>query len=735
MSDTSLLRFLGKLKELVWPKLSAMERDQFNRMAAGHAGGKAKADAMKSTGEDAIWAKVNKTAKGGCWEWTGASNDRGYPYIWVNGEARRAHRVVFELVKGTLKDGFQVHHKCGNTLCVNPAHMEQLNGDDHAKAEEPKTFPYKTVGSLPESVRDALPAPAQRVWMAAFNNTIDGGNEAQATRIAWGAVKNFGWKKGEDGKWVRANEDGIDAIVMSLEGANMNVFPLLAEISLKEDEATVQIFPEVGSYKHPKYGEIKVTDEFLNRIKANFDKKVYQQDLPVTVDLEHETKLSGANAWIKGLEHKGKDGMWATLGFTDRGKQLVKEDRYRYFSPEFYDKWVDPASNKEYHDLLIGGALTNRPFFKGMDAVMMMREDGLFLMGELDPTVRNGDDVTQGNGDDVTTTTTDATLHDGNDVNWDFTFAEMKIEDGQQYPAAAYLVVLDATKPSEWKLRIWETPELKVTKTQLGRAAAAFSPGGFRGQKVQLSPEDRKSALNKLRQLYAKLDVGPDELPAYIRGTMVEAEMGEVDIVAVLADMGIIETAGGNTMGMTEDETKQLTEATSAIKTLTERLEESDKAKEAAEGETKKALEGIAGLERDARSQRFTEMVLGRAEGSDGARWYGEIEGHVKFLEDLTEKFGPDSDQVKHYISGQQAAAAQLKESPLMKELGSSRVAQKSGTEAEVDSRIRKLTEDNKLSETEARMKVFEDDPALYQKMQNEAELNKPRLGHTNPED
>ena len=77
--------------------------------------------------------------------------------------------------------------------------------------------------------------------------------------------------------------------------------------------------------------------------------------------------------------------------------------------------------------------------------------------------------------------------------------AETKTENGVAFPARAFAFVPDAEKPSTWKLRVWEDLEKKVTVRQLGRAAAAFSPGGFRGQRVQI-PEDAGLRLQRLQE-------------------------------------------------------------------------------------------------------------------------------------------------------------------------------------------------------------------------------------------
>jgi len=64
----------------------------------------------------------------------------------------------------------------------------------------------------------------------------------------------------------------------------------------------------------------------------------------------------------------------------------------------------------------------------------------------------------------------------------------MKTDGGVEYPASCYLYVPDSQKSSTWKLRVCEMVDGKreTTVAQLGRAAAALSSGGFRGNKVQL---------------------------------------------------------------------------------------------------------------------------------------------------------------------------------------------------------------------------------------------------------
>ena len=96
--------------------------------------------------------------------------------------------------------------------------------------------------------------------------------------------------------------------------------------------------------------------------------------------------------------------------------------------------------------------------------------------------------------------------------------AVMKTDGGVKYPASAYAYVPDPKKPSTWKLRVknYKNGKLVLDRSQLGKAAAAFSPGGYRGQKVQLPSGDVKKVKNKLVKFYKQLGVSTKEIPSYL---------------------------------------------------------------------------------------------------------------------------------------------------------------------------------------------------------------------------
>lgn len=59
----------------------------------------------------------------GCWVWQRAKMPAGYGVM----KGCLAHRAFYEWYKGPIPDGFQIDHLCGNTSCVNPAHLEAVS--------------------------------------------------------------------------------------------------------------------------------------------------------------------------------------------------------------------------------------------------------------------------------------------------------------------------------------------------------------------------------------------------------------------------------------------------------------------------------------------------------------------------------------------------------------------------------------------------------------------------------
>ena len=98
--------------------------------------------------------------------------------------------------------------------------------------------------------------------------------------------------------------------------------------------------------------------------------------------------------------------------------------------------------------------------------------------------------------------------------------SETKRENGVDFPRAAFAYT-PSDNPSEWKLRLWETPAKKETARQVGMAVAALGKG-FRGNRVQIPAKARGAVIARVRRAWHKVHEKGDALPSVLR-----AEAGE----------------------------------------------------------------------------------------------------------------------------------------------------------------------------------------------------------------
>lgn len=144
----------------------------------------------------------------------------------------------------------------------------------------------------------------------------------------------------------------------------------LATVRLEESSSDgfkrswIMLMPE-GEFEHPQYGKLAFTHTKLEEFKSNFDSRVRKID--IALDRDHDG--GQATGWLEELALRD-GGLWGLVRWTKLGEQLLGDQIYRYFSPEF-GKFTDAETGKQFNNVIIGGGLTNRPFLKTMPAVKL----------------------------------------------------------------------------------------------------------------------------------------------------------------------------------------------------------------------------------------------------------------------------------------------------------------------------------------------------------------------------
>lgn len=145
-----------------------------------------------------------------------------------------------------------------------------------------------------------------------------------------------------------------------------NIWFSFAEITDSWKTSKIQIL-RTWNWKHPVYGALKISENDLEQFKENFDNKTRGVDL--AVDINHDMGHR-AVGWYKEVI-KEWEKLFAVIEWTKEGVELIKTGVYRYFSPELHFIFQDEETGKQIKNVLVWGWITNRPFFKNMEALKM----------------------------------------------------------------------------------------------------------------------------------------------------------------------------------------------------------------------------------------------------------------------------------------------------------------------------------------------------------------------------
>lgn len=236
-------------------------------------------------------------------------------------------------------------------------------------------MPYKSVNELPTQVKKALGGSIERMkaFLAAYNSARSAKKtEQESFRIAYSAASK-----------VSASEP-MPNIMFSAGTLS------LADVEMgDEDNRTIEIpvAPANATYKHPWFGKIEFNSKVLGQFMQNFRDNVLGVD--IALDISHKPD-AGAIGWFTDLVDKGAQGLWAVVEMTDEGMDLVRQRKFKYISPEFATRWKNPRTGEAHDNVLFGAAVTNRPFLKDMDALLVF-DDQVVPLESLDLSDEGGE--------------------------------------------------------------------------------------------------------------------------------------------------------------------------------------------------------------------------------------------------------------------------------------------------------------------------------------------------------
>lgn len=146
----------------------------------------------------------------------------------------------------------------------------------------------------------------------------------------------------------------------------------LCEIILSDENPAEKIkrvqLLKAGKYKYYDESTLEITTDMLSKMKNNFDNRVKKNDL--AIDYYHMA-YGDAAGWITAvtLENGGTE-LWIDVEWTDEAKEKILGKKVKYLSADFDLDYMDNETGEKYGPTLNGGGLTNRPFIKGMQAIL-----------------------------------------------------------------------------------------------------------------------------------------------------------------------------------------------------------------------------------------------------------------------------------------------------------------------------------------------------------------------------
>lgn len=127
----------------------------------------------------------------------------------------------------------------------------------------------------------------------------------------------------------------------------------------------LQMYP-YDTWSHPFFSDTTVNPEVAQKMVKNFNDGVTGRK--AIADYDHgldPAKGGKAAGEIVDMETRS-DGLYGLVQFNDTAKKEILDGEWNYWSTTHFDTWTHPQTQETYEYVVDGGALTNKPYVRGM---------------------------------------------------------------------------------------------------------------------------------------------------------------------------------------------------------------------------------------------------------------------------------------------------------------------------------------------------------------------------------
>jgi len=355
-------------------------------------------------------------------------------------------------------------------------------------------MPY-TVDNPPEQI-EKLPKHAIEIWVSAFNAAFKQykGDEGKSAGTAWAAVK---------AKYKKVNDKWVAKEAIHAHGEHTCVCPECnKEAAVAENiKCNTQSCPECGTKMRAKDIGERRESMLSDKNKSNLLKSALMSEYKIGQSVPIPKNLTIDEVFGDKVVYDVDGQLYESSYEMDEEGKVTFSDPKKVLSTKVYKPME--SLQTAYSEIIQEAGKRNA----SLDAARVKK------IVELCQELLSSEEPEEKKAKEALKEATAVLKMIKEQV-------AMKTEDGIKFPAAAFAYVPDAEKSTTWKLRLWEDPTKKATRAQLGRAAAALSPGGFSGQKAAIPATALSEVKRKIRTEYRKLDVADEDIPRWVKETM-----------------------------------------------------------------------------------------------------------------------------------------------------------------------------------------------------------------------